>query len=107
MRKTTKKDESGKIKRSRRKYVPVFVEDYGPVKVMQGPYKDRIGYYDDDDDWPIKAVVYFEAPLKSNYVLIPHRFLTEATFTPLQLQKLELKDPAFVKAFDIRTRREE
>jgi len=50
---------------------------YGPVIVLKGHHKGRIGYYDDDED--TKAIVYFGSMfLCSGFYDIPHRFLRQA-----------------------------
>jgi hypothetical protein len=47
--------------------------DYGPVRILAGPHKDRLGYYDDDlgsDRRPGKAIVYLGEPFVSDYILV-------------------------------------
>lgn len=42
------------------RYTPCEEGDWGPVLVMAGVHKGKIGYYDDEDDKnPEKALVYF------------------------------------------------
>src|SRR5689334_2958616 len=49
---------------------------YGPVAILKGPHKGRIGYYDDDD---IKAIVYFGSMfLCGGWYDIPHSYLRQA-----------------------------
>jgi len=47
-------------------------EDYGPVRVLSGRHKGRIGYMDDFDYETERAVVYFGMPIwEHNVRLIP------------------------------------
>ena len=63
-----------------------FMGDYGAVRVLAGPLKGKLGFYDDDDDDDNKsvAVVYFASFLKETglgdkedgkYHLIPFKYL--------------------------------
>ena len=50
--------------------------DYGPVLVVSGKHKGKIGIYDGDDYE--KAIVYFgDMLLHNNYYLIPFQYLTD------------------------------
>jgi len=50
----------------------VTVGGYGPVLVLKGEHKDKIGYYDDEDDEPGYAIVYLGEPFVSDYAVIAH-----------------------------------
>jgi hypothetical protein len=55
--------------------------DYGPVVILKGPHKGRIGNYDDDD---IKAIIYFGSMfLCPGWYEIPHKYLRPANTTDL------------------------
>jgi len=50
--------------------------EYGPVLILKGPHKGRIGYYDDGD---IKAIVYFGSIFfAQEWHEIPYSYLREA-----------------------------
>jgi len=58
--------------------------DYGPVVIVSGPHKGRIGIYDDEDteDGQTLAIVYFgNMLLPSAYELIPYEYLSSALTT--------------------------
>jgi hypothetical protein len=49
---------------------------YGPVLILKGPHKGRIGYYDDDD---VKAIVYFGSMFFArDWYEISHSYLRQA-----------------------------
>jgi len=55
--------------------------EYGPVFILRGPHKGRIGNYDDDD---LKAIVYFGSMfLCPGYYEISHKNLRQANTTDL------------------------
>jgi hypothetical protein len=63
--------------------------EYGIVLVTAGPYKGRIGEYDDDDDESARAIVYFGHPLIApGYRIIPAKYLTPVTTSDL-MRRLE------------------
>ena len=76
--------------------------DFGPVRVTGGKHKGKVGYYD-DDDWDLdgKAIVYFGEPLKSEYALIPYRFLERHEDAALPLEKFVRENPQTAKRFGI------
>jgi len=51
--------------------------EYGIVQVISGEHKGKVGFYDDDEWQPNRAIVYFERPLLGDYYLF--RQLKEAT----------------------------
>jgi hypothetical protein len=53
---------------------------YGYVRITTGPFKGRVGYYDDDDleDREWVGIVYFGA-LDDGFYLIPKRYFVEAS----------------------------
>ncbi len=58
--------------------------EFGPVRVVEGGHRGRVGYYDDDDEEGI-AIVYFEDPMKHPmppYFLIDLRWLRRANALP-------------------------
>jgi len=50
---------------------------HSAVRVVNGKYAGRIGYYDDDEG--DRAVVYFGEPMRSGYVLIKRDHLADMT----------------------------
>jgi hypothetical protein len=55
---------------------------YGPVFVMDGEHKGRIGYYDSDDNSTerTKAIIYFgDYTVAEKYFFVPKRFLRSVT----------------------------
>jgi hypothetical protein len=51
---------------------------YGTVEVIAGRHKGKIGYYDDEeytDSGAERAVVYFEFPFVTDWVMIKHEHL--------------------------------
>jgi hypothetical protein len=65
----------------------VTAGDYGPVLILNGAYKDQVGYYDDEDDDPRKAVVYLGEPFTSDYVVISHTDLEKVDAKSVHLEK--------------------
>jgi hypothetical protein len=57
--------------------------DYGPVRVIEGEYAGRIGYYDADEG--SLAVAYFMAPHISDAVLMRRSWLRPTNVIPLAL----------------------
>ena len=57
--------------------------EYGPVRVVEGEYASRVGYYDADEG-PL-AVIYFTAPYRSDAVLIRRSWLRPTNVIPLHL----------------------
>jgi hypothetical protein len=68
-------------------------EDYGVVRVTKGPHKGRVGYYDNDSDDGRRAIVYFDTPFDTPYVLIRHSCLEPSDVPHLGLQRLETSLP--------------
>lgn len=75
----------------------VDITDYGPVEIIDGPYKGRIGIYDDedeDDEGKTVAVVHFgDVILPNDYELIPFEFLS----TSLTTYKLVLRTDEIIR----------
>lgn len=44
---------------------------WGPIKVVAGPFKNRVGYLDDED--PDGIVVYLGEPLTGDYVILQRK----------------------------------
>jgi hypothetical protein len=69
--------------------------DYGPVRILKGPHKDKLGYYDDDDlgseRCPGKAIVYLGEPFESDYIVIPVADLEKVTAKHLDLERWKRK----------------
>jgi hypothetical protein len=77
---------------------PLQLGEYGPVVVCEGKYKGRVGYYDDDADDNINfAIVYFDTPFESKYVLIRRSQLARTAVTPLALEKWKREHPELAK----------
>jgi hypothetical protein len=73
--------------------------EYGAVLVVKGTYAGRVGYYDDDEEG--LAIVYFDEPLMSPYVMLRHSWLRKTTVTPLVLEKWKRKYPEIADHFDV------
>jgi hypothetical protein len=71
--------------------VGVTPGDYGPVRVLDGEHRGKVGYYDDDDGR--EAIVYFGEPFLSDYVLIPRAVLEKVAVTSLELERWKRKYP--------------
>jgi len=80
--------------------------EYGPVLVVKGKHKGRVGYYDDDDDSGC-AFVFFDDAVKDigvcgESLLIPmpdqinRRWLHHTAVTPLFLERWKREYPQFV-----------
>jgi hypothetical protein len=66
--------------------------DFGPVKVIAGRHKGKVGYYDDDDT-ERSAIVYFGVPFVEPPTIIPRRFLESTAAEHLPSARL----PGFVR----------
>jgi hypothetical protein len=73
--------------------------EYGLVRVVEGEYAGRVGYYDADEG-PL-AVIYFTAPLMSDSVLIRRSWLRPTNVVPLDLAHWKRDSPAIVEHFDV------
>jgi hypothetical protein len=71
--------------------VGVTPGDYGPVRVLDGEHRGKVGYYDDDDG--PDAIVYFGEPFLSDYVLIPRDALEKVPANSLELERWKRKYP--------------
>lgn len=75
---------------------------WGPVKIIGGSLKGRIGNYDNDDDNEKNAIVYIGFPtLTHEYYLIPHKYLAPVTVSDLirrrdEISHLLMKRPKVV-----------
>ena len=58
--------------------------EYGPVRVVEGEYAGRVGYYDADEG--SLAVVYFTDPHTSEAVLMRRHWLRPTNVIPLELR---------------------
>ena len=79
----------------------VEVGNYGPVLVLKGEHKDKIGYYDDEDDEPGYAIVYLGEPFVSDYAVIPHAHLEKVDVTSIHLEKWKRAYPWLAKQLGI------
>ena len=76
---------------------------FGIVQITDGEFKGEVGYYDDDDiDYELYeetgleiwcGVVYFGAPFKSDYHLIPLDYLKPTDMTHLPTERFCRKHP--------------
>jgi hypothetical protein len=82
---------------------PVRQGGYGPVVIVEGTHRGRVGYYDNDEGR--KAVVYFGEPFNSDYVLIPRRYLRKTDVTPLELEKFKRRYPDVARFVGVKTER--
>jgi hypothetical protein len=73
--------------------------EYGPVRVVEGEYAGRVGYYDADEG-PL-AVIYFTAPLMSEAVLIRRSWLRPTNVIPPDLVHWQHASPAIVEPCDV------
>lgn len=72
---------------------PFEAGNYGVVRIKSGPSKGLLGYYDNDADTGREAVVYFGAPFKSDYTLVPYRQLEKVDVTLLDLERFKREHP--------------
>lgn len=68
--------------------------DYGAVRILAGPYKGRVGYYDDDDGK--KAIVYLGEPFNSTIAFVLTRDL-EAASSNAALKKWRAMNPGLAR----------
>ena len=68
---------------------------YGPVLILKGSHRGRVGYYDDDEG--TAAIVYLGEPFAADYVLIPRADLEAVDATILQLERWKRAYPWLVK----------
>jgi hypothetical protein len=77
---------------------------FGPVEVIKGKFKGKIGYYD-DDDWDEKdcnvAVVYFDEPFSGPYYLLSHSWLKPTTVRHLPLERWIRENPELARQMGI------
>jgi hypothetical protein len=66
--------------------------EYGSVLITKGKYKDKIGYYDDDDCDTDKAIVYLGEPFTSDYILINPKYLVNIPSISHELFKKRNKE---------------
>ncbi len=74
----------------------VNVGDYGPVLLLKGEHKGKVGYYDDEDDEPGYAIVYLDEPFVSDYsdyTVIAHADLEKVDAKSIHLEKWKRKYP--------------
>jgi hypothetical protein len=70
---------------------PVPQGGYGPVVIVTGEHRGRVGYYDNDEGK--NAIVYFGEPFMLGYVLIPRRYLRKTDVTPLEFERFKRRYP--------------
>ena len=73
--------------------------EYGPVRVVEGEYAGRVGYYDADEG--SLAVVYFTAPHMSDAVLMRRSWLRPTNVIPLELLHWQPASSAIVEHCDV------
>jgi hypothetical protein len=80
----------------------VFPElNYGPVFIIRGRHKGRIGYYDDDADDPFRGIVTFgDYLLSRGHYLIDKRYMREVTINDLLSRYNDLTTVLFRTAWD-------
>jgi hypothetical protein len=74
--------------------------DYGPVRILKGPHKGKLAYYDDDlgtEERPGKAIVYVGEPFESDYILIPRADLAKVIAKSIELERWKRKYPWLAK----------
>jgi hypothetical protein len=79
-------------------------EDYGPVRVIRGKHRGKVGYYDDDEG--ALCVVYFGVPFEEggSYGLV-RRSSLERVKAHLALDVFARKHPDIVAKLDVVVRR--
>jgi len=76
--------------------------DYGPVRVVGGKHRGKVGYYDDDElDKDDKAVVYFGEPFGSEAALISYGDLERLKGPALPLEKFVRQNPETARRFGV------
>jgi hypothetical protein len=68
--------------------------DYGAVRILRGPHKGKLAYYDDDlgiEEHPGKAVVYVGEPFESDYILLSRAYLAKVTVKSIELERWKRK----------------
>jgi hypothetical protein len=78
--------------------------DYGPVQVISGRYRGRVGYYDNDEDLDrggSRAVVYFDVPFLFGPRFIKHEYLVPTKVAPAALERLARHAPHIMRRFGI------
>ena len=73
--------------------------EYGPVRVVEGEYAGRVGYYDADEG-PL-AVIYFTAPHMSDAVRMRRNWLRPTNVIPLELLHWQPASCAIVEHCDV------
>jgi len=90
----TRRERFDRVREAR---VSVERGDYGPVTILKGPHKGKLGYYDDDDlgseRRPGKAIVYLGEPFESDYIVIRHADLEKVTAKNIDLERWKRKYP--------------
>jgi hypothetical protein len=79
----------------------VGVGEYGPVLVLKGEHKGKVGYYDDEDDEPGRAIVYLGEPFVSDYVVIPHADLEKVDAKSIHLERWKRTYPWLARQLGI------
>lgn len=77
---------------------------YGPVRVIAGEHKGKVGYYDDEGDEEGTAIVYFEKPFEGPYTVIPLCDLAPAE-NSLELERFVRDHPELAQEAGVRARR--
>lgn len=74
--------------------------EYGNVIAISGKYKGRVGYYDNDED-NNKAVVYFDTPFLTDFVLINKKHLINTDIEFLPKNKLKKKNKKLCESLGV------
>ena len=77
--------------------------DYGPVLIVAGKFKGRVGYYDDDDG--LYAFVHMGKPFESHLARARLTSLRKIPVTPLDLARWTREHPDLAEILDIRSKR--
>jgi hypothetical protein len=70
--------------------------DYGAVRILRGPHKGKLAYYDDDlgtESRPGKAVVYLGEPFESDYILVRRTDLAKVNAKSIHVERWKRKYP--------------
>lgn len=76
---------------------------YGPVVVLRGRLKGRVGYYDDDEERG-QCVVYFGEPFSGPYELISRRSLAPSDVPHLPTERFVREYPGVAQQLGVRRR---
>lgn len=67
--------------------------DFGPVVVIGGRHRGKLGYFDDEEPSGELAVVYFGEPFVEDYELVQRRHLVSVDITLMSLERYRRDAP--------------